>query len=545
MSKPAIVTAKACPLLTSNPNNLVEWEEKIHLLAATEHGNSSVRFMHTNNSPLYVRMPEYMHEDNDADEVDNEDYDAVEYTKEETQEWERDHPVPRRRDNEVAFSRYKSKSDRWTKKRQDWLDAQEKIFPLITLYVSEGSLRLISQLHKKEWETARNKNDCLTQMRLIRETHTMRSVKASRAEHSLAERELLDYTQGPRQSLSSYTHEFETLFEKCTRIGVNVDTGKVIYAYLTHVTDIDIADEVGRVVGDEGKLDGEYPQTLEEAKSTVTALKAKKEELILARGGGRKKIVAPQDAPAVHYAAKAGGGGKQQASSDPSQRNSRGEIHITAAELAECTCLYCDKKGHIAQHCFKLVRDKKNKNAAPAAAAPPSAPPSQPEKDKKEGKKKRKHQSMKEVNLAHVEYGMLTTLPLMKVSDTRALLAKVEGVSREFTILDTGANINVVNDTSRLTNVQKIAAVKVKGVSKKPITATLGGTFGEHGFAYFIPSSPYNIVAFSVAKTLHTVLYETNEDKFVCLDKHNGKVLHSFVCETSTGLCACRYCLHA
>jgi hypothetical protein len=51
-------------------------------LLAAEYGNSIVRYMPTGKAPLlYVRMPQHLPVDDDTDKVDNEDYEAVEYSK--------------------------------------------------------------------------------------------------------------------------------------------------------------------------------------------------------------------------------------------------------------------------------------------------------------------------------------------------------------------------------------------------------------------------------------------------------------------------------
>jgi len=142
--------APACPLLTSHPNNLVIWGQKAQALIATEHGNSCVRYMQTGFAPLYVRMPEYLYGDEDADAVDNDDYDTVSFAEVEIEDWKRDNPPPRLRDDLIAYEAYKKKVQRWDKKRQAWLDAQERIFPRIASLISEESMRHILHLHKKE-----------------------------------------------------------------------------------------------------------------------------------------------------------------------------------------------------------------------------------------------------------------------------------------------------------------------------------------------------------------------------------------------------------
>jgi len=256
------------------------------------------------------------------------------------------------------------------------------------------------------------------------------------------------------------------------------------------------------------------------------------------RGGSqalkRNRANPTESTAVVNYSGKNSGG------DDPRRPvlDANGDLHMTAAEVKACVCIYCAREGHLAQFCFKLIRDMKKKAESSASAPPPPSAPqatvgsTKGKKDKKKKASKKRKAEEVAANLAHVQYGMLMTLPVYSVTET----ATRKGVTPESIILDTGANINVVNDLSMLTDVNEVTAVSVKGVAKSRVKANKVGTFGDFGLAYFIPSSPYNIVLFRLLKRKFKVNYDQDvRDAFICYTSNKMKQ-HVFAYKEETGL---------
>jgi hypothetical protein len=97
-------------------------------------------------------------------------------------------------------------------------------------------------------------------------------------------------------------------------------------------------------------------------------------------------------------------------------------------------------------------------------------------------------------------------------------------------ILDTGANINIVNRRELLSKPKQVAGVSIKGVGDADITPHLEGTLGPFGKAYFVPTSTFNILSFKkMSELFHLKYYQDSVgDQFDLHDKKTRSIVARF-----------------
>eukprot|EP01033_Poteriospumella_lacustris_P012998 gene12998-9295_t len=95
------------------------------------------------------------------------------------------------------------------------------------------------------------------------------------------------------------------------------------------------------------------------------------------------------------------------------------------------------------------------------------------------------------------------------------LTSRTEGAlcgEHPLVILDTGANINIVNRPDVLINRKSANRTTIEGVGGHPITPRWVGRFGPFGTAHYVPTSAFNILSFALMKSRFRIDYAQHRD---------------------------------
>jgi hypothetical protein len=251
---------------------------------------------------------------------------------------------------------------------------------------------------------------------------------------------------------------------------VEIDPTELIRDYLVGIDDSDLTPKTREFII-MGEDDEKFPESLEEAKRKMKETKS--HELDLKK---RKQTRAEASNHMVTYVSSDSNNSSSSEghSSQPGNpkkkfkkggqeefKDANGDLCIPADVLTNMKCTYCEKTGHLAQYCFKLIRDKQNnkldnpnvKQEKPKEVEPKAESKKKLSKLRRNAQKKaEKEKKQLSANLAHMEYAY--SLPAVSHNEVfNALSKETKEKFRKNVILDNGANVNITNNIKFLRDV--------------------------------------------------------------------------------------------
>ena len=373
-----------------------------------------------------------------------------------------------------------------------------------------------------------------------------------------------------------YRERYTNLLRRCHELGVPFDGTKSSYYFVKGITEpmakLVKTDLLNRHTTDPDR----FPQSVDQAFATVaSSVKTLKDA-----NGDMKRERTSSNATANYASNEKKAPAKKKAQTG--RPTTRSKSKSTANSKSEC-CGFCGKTGHVAETCFKLKElikhngapsntksggkgnkkvSFKNTNSPSDAKKGKSAKKRSRENDtddddeddgnsdsefedfvtdtppanrKKGGSKKKTKYNY--AHLANVISEQFYANPAYAIDSGMSNAAKrslrkrskIGGEKRTEVILDTGANIHIVNNRELLSNVKSCKALPIKGVSTKPLVTILKGDVGPFGAAHYLRKCPFNILSMSKLSERFRITYDNYlSDAFDVRDKKSSKLIARF-----------------
>lgn len=581
------------PILRPAPhNNYVEWLEQFLLISQATFCAAAVRFSQTHNECIFARM-EYAHGycPKDPNDWDNEAGDAMEAELQENLD-EIEEEAENLANPTTYQHRYKRGSTAWYAKRDRFNADRAAMCAHIELALSQES-RLQIRAHQGEiWTDAVRRQDPYILLLIIRRTHTVAGgAVASIFDEDAAVEAVRVAQQSRSESLELYRERFIELVRRCRELGI--DEGRlpevnVTLYFVKGVTDpsakLTKIDLVTKHANDRAA----FPRTVNSAFNILAAtIKTMRD----ASSASVKRE--PRTNNATANAASAGRQQKTPSNKGRVQQTNNKRSANKKSDTRSTCCGYCKKTGHVAQECFQLKellrtngsagdnngrrgsnqrvrfkdarspsdtrkankanrgRDKRRvgddedtedediddsgDRLSDAEFIADEPPPNKKRRGAPNTNGKRKSPRFNMANLAQVVTEQIYANPAMALTNAAKKGGKTMSSSsnafkkRSEIILDTGANIHIVNELKLLRKVNFTDPLLVKGVSNKRVMATMCGTFGPFGKAYYLSKCTFNILSLSVLKNEFHVKYDSAlYDSFDVNCKRTGKLIARF-----------------
>lgn len=536
------------------------------LFALEKIPNAVARFAETGNDPIYVRRPyiyglePYL----SVDQLDNKQSDLTEveyvFNAEELDDERRDFiqqlraeiPIPDKDDDPDEYAAMVSCRERWNSLRDSYLDCLPKVCGQLELCLSEESRRHIQAHFNESWNLYRH-NNLHRMLYIIRLSHTVSTgAKPSLIDINRALNELQSLNQG-ESTLEEYYESFTEQLEKCRTIGVNnakLTTDESIYQFVNGVTDINAAIVRDTLILNHGSAT--FPQTLNEAFVKISqAIKAREEANTSKTTKKSSKYVAKATVNKKHNQKREKNNKKMEKVNN--KTNTKNKNKTTNSQL---TCGHCRKKGHVAKDCFALKRLMETNGEATKTQGKGGSKTRQNKRTRddddstipadfyhhddeddddsynsaprnKRGRKS-SDQHARFVNIAAVTTRRAHANIVLHVG--AGSRSRSDGIISGTVILDTGANVNIVNRPDILRRTRNGGdGIVIKGVSSDDVTPRCHGTFGPFGKAYCVPSSSFCILAFHMMRKIFDVSYSAADNTFDLHKRRDGTLVGSFV----------------
>lgn len=536
------------PTLTFSPsNNHVDWLEQFYLISEIKFCGSVNRFVRTHNEPIFARDA-YLHGEHpeNPDLLDNAEGDVLEAIEEDERN-QAEELIDY--DNQAVVMRIRDAKAIWQKLRSTFFEDQRLMCAHIQYALSDSSRTQIRAYHNAPWTAAVAAKDCYRMLRLIQTSHSISgSARPTLIDRDQALDTIKSSLQGKHESLEAFRERFTEDLQKCRDIGIDevvLPVEETVYYFVKgvthHLARLCRTDLINKFANHRDL----FPATVDEAFSTLA-----------------QSIRTQQDSNAYQYPSKV----KLQATSHianvAAHKSKTNAGAIGGKQNKQCG--YCGKVGHLAETCMALkefvktngkVKIGGGKGKGPNATlipakrvrfnsgtrSPSDNKPANNRKNARKNVRKRDDDSDDEDDVDNPDDDdededafMYGTTPPKKKKQRKATkygrsnLALVqseiayaypvvtsllsEKQRAQQIILDSGANVHLVNNKALLTNPKSSDAIRVKGVSAKTQVAKICGDVGPFGKGYYLPECSYNILSMAALSKKFRVRYDNVDD---------------------------------